>query len=100
MAQGDRGGVLAIDPVLDAEVSRHGRPRLAIVISPEDMPVGPDRLWTRISKHGRRVAIDTPQDDADYLPLLLTGQPSAAHAPPLTDLFAAHSASPLTAPGA
>jgi hypothetical protein len=83
-----------VDPVLDAEVSRHGRPRLAIVVSPRDMPVGPDRLWTRISKHGRRVAIDAPQDDADYLPLLLTGQPLASHAPPLADLLAAHSGSP------
>jgi hypothetical protein len=83
-----------IDPVMDAEVSRHGRPRLAIVISPKDMPVGPDRLWTRIAKHGRRVAIDTPQDDSDYLPLLLTGQPSISHAPPLADLLAAHSGSP------
>ncbi|HEV8040331.1 MAG TPA: hypothetical protein VGP62_15795 [Bryobacteraceae bacterium] len=83
-----------VDPVLDAEVSRHGRPRLVIVVSPRDMPVGPDRLWTRISTHGRRVAIDAPQDDADYLPLLLTGQPLTSHAPPLADLLAAHSGTP------
>ncbi len=79
-----------LDPVLDAEVSRHGRPRLVIVLSPSEMPVGPDRLWTRIAKHGKRVSIDTPQDPADYLSLLLTGKPMAAHAPALADLLAAH----------
>jgi hypothetical protein len=83
-----------LDPVLDAEVSRHGRPRLVIVLSPAEMPVGPDRLWTRISKHGQRVAIDTPEDIADYLPLLLTGKPLAAHAPPLAELLAAHPGNP------
>jgi hypothetical protein len=83
-----------LDPALDAEVSRHGRPRLAIVLSPSEMPVGPDRLWTRVAKHGKRVAIETPDDNADYLPLLMTGKPSAAHAPPLVDLLAAHAGSP------
>jgi hypothetical protein len=83
-----------LDPILDAEVSRHGHPRLVIVLSPQEMPVGPDRLWMRISTHGKRVAIDTPQDDADYLALLLTGKPLAARAPALTDLLAAHSGSP------
>lgn len=83
-----------LDPVLDAEVSRHGRPRLVIVLSPSDMPVGPDRQWARISKHGQRVAIDTPQDLADYLPLLLSGKPLSAHAPPLAELLAAHPGHP------
>jgi hypothetical protein len=78
-----------IDPLLDAETARHGRPRLVVVLSPAEMPVGPDRLWTRISKHGRRVAVETPEDGSDYIPLLLTGKPATARAPSMADLFAA-----------
>ena len=78
-----------LDPALDAEVSRHGRPRLVIIVSPSDLPVGPDRLWARIAQHGKRVSIDTPQDQADYLPLLLTGKGEAAKALTLADLLAA-----------
>jgi hypothetical protein len=77
-----------IDPVLDAETAKHGRPRLVVVLSPAEMPVGPDRLWTRISKHGKRVPVDVPGDGNDYVPLLLTGKPFAAQAPSIADLFA------------
>ncbi|HLK17705.1 MAG TPA: hypothetical protein VKT81_02080 [Bryobacteraceae bacterium] len=83
-----------LDPILDAEVSRHGRSRLVVVLSPQELPVGPDRLWARIANHGKRVSVDPPPDDADYLPLLLTGKPSAARAQALTDILAAHSGSP------
>lgn len=92
-------GVFAkVDPILDAEVARHGRPRLVVVLAPAEMPVGPDRLWTRISQHGKRVAIETPADGADYVPLLLTGKPFAARTPSIADLFAgANPKSPYSA---
>ena len=76
-----------IDPLLDEETARHGRPRLVVVLSPAEMPVGPDRLWTRVSKYGRRVPVATPDDGADYVPLLLTGKPAAARAASLPDVF-------------
>ena len=76
-----------VDPVLDAEVARHGRPRLVVVLSPAEMPVGPDRLWTRIAEHGKRVPMAVPDDGADYVPLLLTGKPAAARAPSIADLY-------------
>src|SRR5205085_801940 len=78
-----------VDPILDAEVARHGRPRLVVVLSPAEMPVGPDRLWTRIAQHGKRVPVEVPDDGGDYIPLLLTGKPLASHAPSLVDLFMA-----------
>src|SRR5712692_3972440 len=78
-----------VDPLLDAETARHGRPRLVVVLSPAEMPVGPDRLWTRIAKHGTRVPMVAPDDETDYVPLLLTGKPLAARAPSVADLFAA-----------
>jgi hypothetical protein len=78
-----------IDPLLDAETARHGRPRVVIVLSPADIPVSPDRLWTRISKFGKRVAVEVPTDGGDYASLLLTGKPQAAAAPSIADLFAA-----------
>ena len=78
-----------VDPLLDAEVARHGRPRLVVVLSPAEIPAGPDRLWMRISKHGKRVAIEAPADAADYVSLLLTGKPQTAQAASIADLFAA-----------
>lgn len=76
-----------IDPVLDAEVARRGWPRLVIVISPAELPVGPDRMWTRISGHGYRVALQAPEDTAEFVPLLLTGAPSTAGAPSITAAY-------------
>src|SRR4051794_41023867 len=37
-----------IDPTLNAEITRAGRPRFVLVTAPADIPVGPDRMWTRI----------------------------------------------------
>src|SRR5258706_8283711 len=34
-----------IDPLLDAETARHGRPRIVMVLSPAEIPVSPNRLW-------------------------------------------------------
>ncbi len=82
-------GVFArLDPVLDAEAALHGRSRIVVVLSPAEIPAGPDRLWTRILNHGKRVPLDAPADGADYLPLLLTGKPRAAPAPTIADRFA------------
>ena len=78
-----------IDPLLDAEIASQGRTRLVIVVSPADLPVGPDRMWTRLSKFGKRVALDVPAEAADYLPLLLTGQSHSKHGASLLDLTAA-----------
>jgi len=61
-----------LDPVLDAETARRGRPRFAAVLSPGDLPVGPDRLWKRLN--GRRIKLDEPFDPAAHLfPLLTLG---------------------------
>jgi len=82
-----------IDPMLDAEASLHGRPRLVVVVSPAEIPAGPDRLWTRISKYGKRVALVTPENGDDYLSVLLSSRPRAAQAPSIADLHAARSGS-------
>ena len=61
-----------LDPVLDAETALKGRPRLAAVISPPELPVGPDRMWKRLT--GRRLTLETPFSAAeDLAPLLAAG---------------------------
>lgn len=63
-----------LDPVLDEDTRRRGKPRLSIVLSPADLPVGPDRLWTRLK--GRRVGLEEPFDSAIHVkPLLALGDP-------------------------
>lgn len=59
-----------VDPVLDAETARRGRPRVVVVVTPPDVPVGPDRLWTRLT--GRRVSLESPLDPAKHLAPLLS----------------------------
>jgi hypothetical protein len=73
-----------LDPVLDAEVVRTGHSRLVIVIAPAQLPASPDRMWTRLAAHGQRVALDTPEDAGDFIPLLLTG---ARGAPTIAESF-------------
>jgi hypothetical protein len=64
-----------LDPVLEAEVARRGRPRVSIVVSPSELPVGPDRMWTRLK--GRRVSLSASLDTArDLLPPLAAGDPA------------------------
>ena len=54
-------GIFAkVDPVLDADVARSGNPRLVVVIFPVEVPIGPDRMWTRLPGHGRVPAIREP----------------------------------------
>jgi hypothetical protein len=61
-----------LDPVLDAETARRGRPRFAAVLSPGELPVGPDRLWKRMN--GRRVKLSEAFDATAHLfPLLALG---------------------------
>ena len=65
-----------LDPLLDAEIERHGRPRLAIVLSPAELPVGPDRMWLRLRSRGRMVALDGAFDAGRHLaPLFGSGDP-------------------------
>jgi hypothetical protein len=64
-----------LDPLLDAEKAKAGHPRLVIITSPAELPVGPDRMWTRFKDKGRIISLDLPEDVdvQDYIPLLLTG---------------------------
>ena len=78
-----------LDPLLDAEVERQGRPRLVVVLSPSDLPVGPDRMWLRIAKRGKRIPLSVPDELGDYVSLLLTGSPREKRAPSLPQLYAA-----------
>jgi hypothetical protein len=81
-------GVFAqLDPLLDAEIVRAGHARLVMVIAPGQLPVGPDRMWTRLEGRGKRVAIEAPERVEEFVPLLLTGQEQARHAPTVAELF-------------
>ncbi len=77
-----------IDPLLDDEVARGGRPRLVVVITPPELPMGPDRMWLRIQDKGKLIPLALEGDDplSDYLPKLLTGAPRAEQRPALYDL--------------
>lgn len=79
-----------IDPLLDAEVARSGNPRLVVVVSPSELPMGPDRMWTRIREQGTTIplAVDETGGLDDYLAKLLTGAPRIRRAPSLFDLYA------------
>jgi hypothetical protein len=78
-----------IDPLLDAEAAREGRPRLVIVVTPPELPMGPDRMWARIKDKGTLIPLAFEGDDplVDYLPKLLTGAPRAEQRPTLYDLY-------------
>ncbi|MEZ5391407.1 MAG: hypothetical protein R2724_00710 [Bryobacterales bacterium] len=72
-----------IDPLLDAEVAREGRPRLVIVVTPPELPMGPDRMWLRLQDKGKLVPLAIDENDPlpDYLPKLLTGAPARRSGP-------------------
>ena len=61
----------SIDPILEREVARKGHPRVVIVIAPSQLPVGPDRLWTRLEGRGRRVNVEPPDDTRQFIPQLV-----------------------------
>lgn len=88
-------GVFArIDPLLDAEIARSGNPRLVAVVSPAELPMGADRMWTRIRELGRLIPLRLEDGAplADYLARLLSGAPRARRAPTLVDLYASQRA--------
>jgi hypothetical protein len=78
-----RGAVASVfsrlDPLLDAEVARVGRARLVIVLSPAELPVGPDRMWQRLQGHGKRVRLEDSGPAADTVANLVRRY-TAAHA--------------------
>lgn len=62
-----------IDPVLEQELAKQGRPRLAIVLSPAELPVDPDRMWTKLK--GRRITLDAPIEAEKHVaPLFSSGK--------------------------
>lgn len=61
-----------LDPVLEAEVARHGHPRLVIVTAPSELPAAPDRMWLRLQKRGKRIKLNV-DETTEYLPALLAG---------------------------
>jgi hypothetical protein len=82
-------GIFAkIDPLLDEEVARTGHSRLVIVVSPPELPMSADRMWTRLKNRGKLVRLKLDEEDplTNYLPLLLTGKPRAEKAPTLFNL--------------
>lgn len=78
-----------INPALEAEAAAKGKPRLVILLSPSDLPVGPDRMWTRLKTKGRRVTLEVPPELSHYLPLVLTGKAQPAPQGALPALCAA-----------
>ena len=61
-------------------------PPSTTVLSPSpsvtwELPVGPDRLWLRTARYGKRIRIDMPERTDEYLPLLLSGKRAAERAP-------------------
>jgi hypothetical protein len=61
-----------IDPLLDAERSRKGKPALVIITSPPEVPASPDRMWLRLTPHGKRIAIESSLESG-YLGALTKG---------------------------
>jgi hypothetical protein len=74
-----------IQAALDQEIAGKSERRLAIIVAPSELPVGPDRMWTRLRSHGHAIPIQTPENPDDYLPLLLTGERHGAGKPPLIE---------------
>jgi hypothetical protein len=62
-----------IDPLLDREIERKGHARLVVVIAPSELPVGPDRMWTRIQNRGFRLKLELTDKVDDFTRLLLAG---------------------------
>jgi hypothetical protein len=60
-----------LDPVLEEEIARRGRPRLVLVASPADLPFGPDRMWLRIRSQGKLVPLESEMDLESFLPYLV-----------------------------
>ena len=82
-----------LNPLLDEEIVRAGRPRLVIVTCPAELPVGPDRMWMRFKKQGKMIRLDPGTGDPeDFLAQLLTGAKRSAQQKTLPELYAAQKA--------
>lgn len=82
-----------LNPLLDEEIVRAGRPRLVIVVSPAELPVGPDRMWLRFKERGKMVQLDLRDgDDENFVSKLLTGAERSARLRTLAELYAAEKA--------
>jgi hypothetical protein len=66
-----------VDPVLSAAVRRRGRPRVNVVVSPGELPVGAERLWLKLK--GQRVALRDAFDPVEHLPPLLQAGPKTPY---------------------
>ena len=61
-----------LDPILEAEKAKKGRPALVIVTAPAELPATTDRMWLRLGRRGKRVAIESA-NDPDYCRTILAG---------------------------
>lgn len=79
-----------LDPILQRQVATQGHPRLVLIISPLELPFGPDRMWQRVRKRGKIIPLHVPSnlDLEDYLPLILTGAPAKERKPTLPQIYA------------
>jgi hypothetical protein len=59
-----------IDPLLDAEIARKGKPALVVVTAPPELAVSADRMWLRLRPRGKPIPI-VPPDTEDYLGMAL-----------------------------
>ena len=82
-----------LNPLLDEEITRAGRPRLVIGTCPAELPVGPDRMWMRFKEQGKMIRLDLETgDDEDFLAKVLTGAKRSARQKTLPELYAAEKA--------
>ena len=64
-----------IDPVLDAQTAAKGQPRVVLIVAPGELPVGPDRMWTRLGDKGKRIPLK-PMEDVSQFAKALMGESS------------------------
>ncbi len=66
-------GIFAqLDPILEEDIARRGRPRFSVVITPAELPVAPEQLWLRLQ--GKRIRFTEPLDpEGHLLPLFSEG---------------------------
>ncbi|MGH9629151.1 MAG: hypothetical protein ACRD7E_12580 [Bryobacteraceae bacterium] len=65
-----------INPMLEEQIAASPQRRLIAVFSPPELPVGPDRLWTRLQDKGRRISLELPAGDITLAEALLRGSGS------------------------
>ena len=60
-----------IDPLLDAEIVRKGKPALVVVTAPPELAVSADRMWLRLRPRGKSIPVELPNTE-DYLGMAFT----------------------------